>query len=213
MRPPAGSKPASLCTARGGVSGRRERKPQRQSWPGVWATIGNRTNHQAMSTRLIISHVLAQITKGGSANKDRGRLFHLFGRSYGSYSAFARVRYRAKPDADGVTFSFQIGKNKWYKAFERASRHQNPHHEVWILHNAKTYYFVPSSALAELGLRPGSYRHPEYDPGHRLVHINTQTHQCSCAGRQEDFSPYYQATLQERYWSPKVRALLKSLGN
>jgi hypothetical protein len=164
-----------------------------------------------MNTRLIISYVFAQVTKGGYGRKSKKHLFHLFARSYSFRPAMARVRYRPRPDADGVTFSFQIGKNK--KSFKWDAAY--PWHEIWILQDQETYYFIPSHVLGELCLRPSSYRHAEYDPDHRLVHINTQNHQCCYTDKQADFSPYYRATFDTRriHWSPAVKALLKELGH
>ena len=159
----------------------------------------------------IISYVLAKVTKGGSFQKsDRNhKLFHLFARSYSYRTALARVRYRLKPDADGITFSFQIGKNKKYLIWGGSCQF----HEIWILQKTETYYFIPSYVLGELCSRPSSYRHAEYDPDHRLVHINTQNHQCRYTGKQADFSSYYRATLGHIQWSPNVKALLKELDN
>ena len=113
----------------------------------------------------IISYVFAKVTKGGYGCQIGNHLFDLFGRSYSFRPAFARVRYRPRPDADGVTFSFQIGKNKKYLIWGASC----PFHEIWILQKTETYYFIPSYVLGELCLRPSSYRHAEYDPDHRLV--------------------------------------------
>jgi len=135
-----------------------------------------------MDTRTIISTVLAQIGVG---------------RRY-------RERYRPIPDADGVTFSFQI--SKYDLTPTELSQAPPPGtngwpRETWILGDPKTYYFVPTDALAILCSVPSSYSHDEYDPNHRLIHINTQTHRCRYTGKEADFSRYYQAKLSD--FSPR----------
>lgn len=162
-----------------------------------------------MTTNEIIDKVLEHITNDGYIDR-RGRRVYSLGTTLSLgpslratvRNSYAAVRYQSLSGSDGVTYSFRLkqhynGRNPLSPGCFRRCTISWMQHEVWICGDRNRYYFIPSYVIANFCSRPGSYFHEDYDPVHRLVHINTKTHQCCYTGKSMDFSSYYRAELNK----------------
>ena len=143
----------------------------------------------------IVSETLKRVTNNGYIDRWGRRVYYLSPASYLYDPTIAHVRYQSLPENNGASFSFQIGKKRYGRVPRYRSRHEIMRHEIWICGNYNQYYFIPDSVITNVCSIPGSYYHEDYDPDHRLIHINIETHQCCYTGKCLDFSDYYRGNL------------------
>ena len=95
------------------------------------------------------------------------------------------MRFCSQPEADGVTFGYNINPNTLSSDYE-----------VWICGRAEVYYLIPIAVVRTIYSDAGAYV-DSWHPEMRVAHVHTRTHHATFSNRGSglDFTAYFRASL------------------